>query len=373
VSLFCGAIAISIGGFALRRGGAAPVVESLPDVLRTDGSAIVFSKAFRERAGVQTTTVKRGPLAPLIKVAGDVTYDPEHVAAVGTRIPGLVRKLERFEGDSVESGDVLAEVESAELGEAQASVAMIDAQRRAAELNAVRERDLVVRKLSTAREAEVAEATLSEHRAMLEAARQKATALGGTSRAALGVHLLRAPLAGTVVERHVSAGQSVEGHLVAFRVANLDHLWIELSVYEKNLGAIHRGDPVAIEPLSDPGRVIQGSVAYVGDAIDERTRSASVRVEVDNRERNLRPGQSVTAKIRASRTVASALLVPLSSVTFVDGKPVVFVAQSDERVVPTSVVLGAADGTMQEIVEGLTEGATVVHEGVFALKSELFR
>ena len=66
---------------------------------------------------------------------------------------------------------------------------------------------------------------------------------GGTS-ASLGTVLLRSPLEGTVVERHVHAGQSVDSHLVAFRVANLDHLWVDLQVFESNLEAIRKGDPV---------------------------------------------------------------------------------------------------------------------------------
>ncbi len=358
---------------SLRRGREAAPPEVRPDVPRAEGSAIVFSPAFRERAGVATIVAKRASLAPVVKVVGDVTFDPEHVAAVGTRIPGLVRKLDHIEGDTVKAGDVLAEIESAELGEAQASVAMIEAQRRAAELNAQRERDLAARKLSTAREAEVAEANLAEHRAMLGAAHQKAVALGGAAGGPLGVHLLRAPLSGTVVERRVSAGESVEEHRVAFRVADLDHLWIELSVFERSLSAIHKGDEVTISPLSEPSGVIRGKVAYVGDEIEEASRSAAVRVKVDNRERKLRPGQSVTAKILTSSLAQDVLVVPASAITFVDGKPVVFVALEGDRVVPTQVGLGATDGSLQEITSGLEDGTTVVHEGVFALKSELFR
>jgi cobalt-zinc-cadmium efflux system membrane fusion protein len=250
---------------------------------------------------------------------------------------------------------------------------MAEAQRKAASLNAAREKDLASRKLTTAREAEVAEAQLVEQRATLTAAQQKVAALGGSTGGPFGVYLLRAPLAGTVVERRISAGQSVEDNLVAFRVADLDHLWIELAVFEKNLGALRRGDAVEVHPLADPIQTIAGNIAHVGDLLDESTRSAAVRVKVDNRERKLRPGQSVTAIIQASGPARSALLVPLAAVTFVDGKPTVFVAESEERVVPTPVELGAADRDAQEIKAGLAEGATVVSEGVFALKSELFR
>lgn len=362
----------AVVAFAVRGGPGAAARPAVSDVPRADGRAIVFSGAFRERAGVKTVTARRTQITPVVKVVGTVTFDPEHVAAVGTRIRGVVKRLRRFEGDTVKAGEVLAEIDSAELGQAQASVTMIEAQRRAAELNATRERDLAGRQLSTAREAEVAIAHLDEHRAMLVAARQKVAALGGEGGGAFGVHLLRAPIAGTVVERHLSAGQSVEDNLVAYRVAHLDWLWIELAVFEKSLGGIRRDDLVEIR-LADQEQALEGRVAYVGDEIDRDTRSASVRVKVDNRGRALRPGQSVAARIHASGPARAALSVPSGAVTYVDGKPTVFVAEGDHRVTPTEVVLGATDGREQEILSGLVEGASVVSEGVFALKSELYR
>lgn len=371
-SLLVAATAI---GVALRWGHeAAPADTAIrPDIPRAEGSTILFSKSFRERAGIRTVEARKAPLTPMIQVVGAVTFDPEHVAAVGARIRGFVRKLSRIEGDTVKVGDVLAEIESAELGEAQASVGMVHAQKKAAELNSAREHDLVARRLSTLREAEVAQASLDEYRAMLGAAQQKVTALGGSATSPFGVYILRAPLGGTVVERHVTAGQSVEGNLIAFRVADLDHLWVELAVFERNLDAIRKGDVVELRPPAVASAAIAGVVAYVGDEIDQTTRSAPVRIKVDNKRRLLRPGQSVTAKILTSGPARESLLVPTSAITFVDGKPTVFVSTGEDRVVPTAVELGATNGEAQELLGGIAEGTVVVSEGVFALKSELFR
>lgn len=343
------------------------------DTPHVDGKTIVFSQGFRERAGITGALVRRAPLKPVVKVVGAVTFDPEHVAAVGTRISGIVRRLTHLEGDVVKEGEILAEIESAELGSAQASVGMLKAQKRAAEINATRERDLADKRLSTAREAEVAEASLEEYRAMLTAAQQKVTALGGKAPGPLGVYRLQAPLSGTVVDRRILAGQTVESNLVAFRIADLDHLWIELDVFERNLGAIRKGDAVEVRPSGNADQAIMGHVAYVGDEIDLTTRSAVVRVKVDNKERKLRPGQSVTASLSASGPERNALLVPSASVAYVDGKPTVFVLVADDRVVATEVTLGASDDRDQEIVSGVAEGDRVVSGGVFAIKSELYR
>lgn len=369
------ALAGGIGYFVWRQkhGASALAPEPTRDVPRIEGRAVVVTDAFRDRAAMRSEPAARSRITPVLRVVGTVTFDPSRVAAVGTRSRGFVRKVAKLEGDPVRAGEELAELESADLGQAQADVASAAAHRRAAEQNAKRERDLLARGLTTAREAEVAEATLDEHKAALDSARQRTAALGGNGRGKLGVHSLVAPIAGTVVERHVSAGQTVEGPLVAFRVADLDRLWIELSVFERNVGSIRTGDHVEVTPVSESGAHFEGKVAHVGEVIDEATRTAAVRVTVQNEGRKLRPGQSVMASIRTSGPSHEAVLVRKSAVTFVDGKATVFVEESPRHYVPVAVRLGLDDGAHQEVLEGLQEGALVVVSGVFALKSELFR
>jgi cobalt-zinc-cadmium efflux system membrane fusion protein len=378
VPLVAGLVAalVLVGLLVRGRGTASAKTESAPakrDVPYLEGKAIAFSPGFRDRAGIKTVTVGRVPLTPVVKVVGTVSFDPEHVSAVGTRIRGFVRRVHKVEGDAVEKNEILAEIESAELGQAQADVAVAVANKRAADLNNKREEDLAAKNLTTAREAEVAKATLDQQAAMLNAARQRVAALGGDGAGQFGVYFVRAPLKGTVVERHVAAGQSVEGNLIAMRVANLDQLWIELSVFERDIGAIRTHDTVEIITGAEGSQRIQGRVAHVGEVISLETRSADVRVEVDNKTRALRPGQSVRAAIHASGPARVVLSVPQSAITYVDGKATVFVAESDTRVVPTEVKLGGTDGSNQEILEGVKDGAVVVSDGVFALKSELFR
>ncbi|HEX7668774.1 MAG TPA: efflux RND transporter periplasmic adaptor subunit [Polyangiaceae bacterium] len=339
----------------------------------------MLTAKFRERLGLRTAAVRQVPLTPVVKVAGTVTFDPRYVAAVGTRLKGLVRRVSSFEGDLVKRGAVLAEIDSGELGSAQASVLALRAQSRAAGLNAKREQDLAGRGLTTAREVEEASANREDYRSRLIAAEQQVSALGGGPVAedyagVIGVHQLRSPLAGTVVERYVNAGQSVEGHLTAFRVADLDHLWVELAVFERNLGGIKKGDSVDLEPLASPKDALVGQVAHVGEQVDLASRTAVVRVEVDNTARKLRPGQAVTAKVHVSGDRGVPVkVVPASAITHVDGKPTVFVAETDLRLIATPVQLGESDGNDQEIIAGVESGQTVVTQGVFALKSELFR
>jgi membrane fusion protein, heavy metal efflux system len=369
----------SVGALLVRQKAPVPQAATGPEMPRADGKGILLSPAIQERLGVRTAPVRQKQVTPVVRVAGMVAFDPKYVAAVGTRLKGLVRSVRQFEGDRVKSGTLLAEIDSPELGSAQASVLAYRAQYKAAQLNLKREQDLASRGLTTTREVELASAESDEYRSKLIAAEQQVAALGGgvvteDGKGGIGVHQLRSPLTGTVVERHVNAGQSVEGHLTAFRVADLDHLWVELAVFERHLHDMDKSDRVELSSLSNPDDKSEGQIAYVGEQVDPATRTATVRVEVDNRARKLRPGQAVTARVHLARAGGSVTtVVPQAAVTYVDGKPTVFVAESDTRFVATPVTLGDSDAQDQEIDTGLRPGQHVVTEGVFALKSELFR
>jgi membrane fusion protein, heavy metal efflux system len=371
------AVAVLVGGgaaYALLSHKTAVIPEAAArDVPTREGGAIVFSKAFAKRAEIKTEQVRRAPLVPSIRVVGTANFDPLRVAAVGTRLRGVVRRTAKYEGDEVKAGEILAEVDSAELGEAQAGLLTNKAQAEAAQVNATREKSLLDRQLTTAREAEVAALTLRSQTAMLSASEQRVRALGGDRGGPFGVHVLRAPISGTVVMRRVEPGQAVEANVTAYKVADLSRLWIELAVTEQSLSAVRHGDRVSVAPVSDPTKTIEGKVAHVGEVIDLSTRTADVRVEVDNTGHVLRVGQSVFATIDASGPAHEALMVRRDAVIFVDGKPTVFRAESETRVVPVPVKLGTSNETDVEILEGVGEGDTVVTSGAFYLKSELFR
>ena len=352
---------------------AAPEPAKQADTPRVERGGIAVAPAWLDRVGVKTAPAERKPVVPTLRLTGSATFDPVHTASIGTRIRGLVRQVQLYEGDEVDQGDLLCEIDSAELGEAQAGVTIAKAHLVAADANLARELDLAGSQLTTARQAEVARATQAEMRAMLEAAQQRVLAMGSEPDAPLGVLRLRAPMSGTVIERHVAQGQSVEGHAIAFRVADLSHLWVELAVYERDVASIRVGDAVEIAPLANDEVTIRGKVAHVGSTIDEQTRSAEVRVEVDNSLRLLRPGQSVVATIALTGPRPDGVVVPRRAVTFVDGHSTVFVRSAPAQIVPVRVDLGATDGEAQEIRSGLAVGDQVVTDGVFALKSELFR
>ncbi|MBX3191583.1 MAG: efflux RND transporter periplasmic adaptor subunit [Labilithrix sp.] len=363
-----------VAGVAVVLHGPAKAGEGLVverDVPRLEGSTIVFSTAYRDRAAISFSKAERAKFNPIVRVVGTVAFNPTYVAAVGTRLRGTVRRTYKFEGDRVNAGEALGEIESAELGEAQATIAQAQATLDAAQTHARREQELLEKGLTTAREAEIANAELATHRASLQSAQQRVRSFGGDG--AFGMFVLRTPIAGHVVEARLAPAQSVDSNVVGYKVADLDHLWVELSVFERDLGSVHVDDDVTVSPIAAPDQHIAGRVAHVGEVIDPATRSTSVRVSVDHPKYHLRVGQSVQATITSQASEREAVLVPTSAIIYVDGKATVFVADADTRARAVQVRLGATDGTRSEVVEGVQAGQLVAKSGVFALKSELFR
>lgn len=344
---------------------------STRDVPHLEGKSIRYSAEFAKRSNVVIAAPVEGTLSPIVSVTGTVTFDPQRVAALGSRIAGRVRRVVKQEGDRVEPGDVVVEIESADVGNAQAAIVAAKARVDAANADDERQKALFDQHAASQREAEQAHQAALVAKAELAAAEQRVRAMGAVAGEA-GVVTLKAPIGGKVVEIKASRGQFVEPTFTVARIASLDRVWIELAVFERELGHIHAGDPVELSTQASQGVALTGHVAQVGDVIDLETRSAPVRVVVDN-DGSLRPGQSVLAKIHTRSTTGAALLAPLDAVTSVDGKPTVFVAHDETSVEPRAVSLGPRDATHVVLANGVEPSDRIVVSGVFALKSEVFR
>ncbi len=370
-------VAIVAGVLVVRaRGGGSSEDAAAParDVPYLEGSTVRYSPAFASRAGIKSGPVTEESLLPQVTVTGTVKFDPKRVAAIGARIPGRVRKIHKVPGDHVKKGEALAEIESAELGKAQSAALSARAHAQAATANEKREAHLAEAKVSSARDAELAKANAAAARADLYAAEQAVRALaGGGLSGEMGVLVLRSPIDGKIVESGIYQGQTLDSTDMAFRVADLSRLWVELAVFERELPSIHADDPVELAPGAERKHVEKGRVAYVGDVIDVHARSAPVRVEIENDAGQLRPGQSVVARIHTRAPLQKAITVPLSAITRVDGVPTVFMSRGETSVEARTVEIGMNDGVRAHVLSGLKPGEMVVVEGVFALKSELFR
>ncbi len=345
-----------------------------PELPYFDDGVVRLPAAFAQRIGLKTQTATATDIDPVVHVTGVLEFDEQRIAAVGSRISGRVKEVRVIEGTRVKPGDTLATMESAELGKAQAEIFSVQARAKYAGTDEARKKKLLEEGIASLRAAELAAQETKVTGAELRAAKQRVQALGGSATAkSLGVMSLTSPIDGDVVKVHVFRGQAVEPSYTAFTIADRSTLWVRLSVFEGEVGNIRVGDQVQISAQMNPDEVLTGTVTFISTVLDAASRSAEVRVIVPNETGKLRVGQAVNARIRPSAARKRGLSVPRTAIVQVDGKPTVFVAVDDTGVVPKAIEVGVQGADVVEVTSGLAEGDKVVTEGVFALKSELFR
>ena len=367
-------VALLLGGCFDSEAAAVADTKPPPELPYFENGVIRLPPAFAGRIGLRSQAVTATDIAPVLHVTGVLEFDEQRIAAVGSRISGRVKEVRVIEGTKVKVGDMLATLESAELGKAQAEIFAVAARAEVAGSDQARKKKLLDEGIASQRSLELASSETSITAAELRAAKQRVQALGGsTGKGSLGVMTLTSPIEGDVVKVHVFRGQAVEPSYTAFTIADRNSLWVRLSVFEGEVGNIRVGDTVEISPQVAVEEVLTGKVTFISTVLDPITRSAEVRVIVPNEAGKLRVGQVVNANIRPSAASKHALAVPRAALVQVDGKPTVFVAVDETGVVPRSVELGIQGIDIVEIKSGLSEGDRVVSEGVFALKSELFR
>jgi len=385
LALAAGAAITAAGGALLWRGGS-PVGErgaaAGPVTAPAGARPLALAPAVQEKNPVRVARVELTRLGGDVQVVGTVAFHEDHFAVVGPLVAGRISRLGAGVGDLVRRGEVLAEIESAEVGQARADLVAARARSAAAEANLRRETELAEKKISSSREREVANAQAVTEQAGVRAATMRLRAIGLSPSDieqldrgdAAGQVPIRAPIGGTIIERRVTLGQAVERATDAFKIADTSQVWVTLDLYEKDVGRVHAGQEVEMWTDARPGESFRGHVAFIVPVIDEATRTAKVRLEVPNPNGALQAGQLVTARVLAdsARDAAEVLAIPRSAVEQLEGKTVVFVKNGDgfER---RSVITGSSGGDRVEIRKGLVPGELVAVEGAFLLKSELLR
>lgn len=374
-----GAIVTSV---ALRHRDAPAVAPvSAPSPNPEGARQISLSSQVTPASSVKTSAAQRHRLAADIQVVGTVSYDQNQYAVVGPLVSGRVTRLAAGVGDPVRKGQILAEIDSAEVGQARAELIAHRARLSAAETNLRREKELAEKRVSSAREFELAQAASATEKAGVHAAMERLRAIGLSEvdirvieqRDSGGRVPIRAPLAGVVLERLVTLGQAVERATDAFKIANVHELWVQLELYEKDLDRVKAGQQAEVRAEAFPGKVFRARVEYVSPIINPDTRTAKVRVEISNPEGQLRIGQLITARLAGdSSNAREVVAVPRSAIQRVEDKPVVFVKQGTSfRARP--IEPGITAGELTEVRKGVAEGDEVATDGAFLLKSELLR
>ncbi len=184
----------------------------------------------------------------------------------------------------------------------------------------------------------------------------------------LSPYEMKTLISGTVIDKHITLGEAVSREHAAFVVADLSSVWVDITVYQRDLLHVTKGQRVSISGGHEL-LLASGEISYVAPIVDETTRTALARVVLPNDDGVWRPGTFITAQIMVDR-IDVPVTVPRTALQMFKGRDVVFV-QTDGGFEPRPVVVGRADENDLEIVSGLAPGELYVSRGGFTLKAEL--
>ncbi len=388
-SVFAGwIVALMLVGWLGIRPGIAEVANEDPHVEEEDhdedgheehqGEDVVrlHAEAIRE-FGIEIGEAGPGDLAKYTRLPGEVVIDPDRLVHVVPRVSGVAREVYKRLGDQVKRGDVLAELESRELAELKSTYLVARERFGLAEKTFTREEKLWREAISSERDYLAAEQNLAEQRIEMRAAEQKLHALGFSNAYLQALtfdedeyftrYELRASLQGTVIEKHISLGEVIKDDAEAFVIADLNLVWVKLTVYQKDLSSVRPGQSVRIS--KEDGSTVTGKISYVSPMVDEVTRTAVAILELNNENGQWRPG-SFVAGLVAMEARSVPRLIRKSALQTIEGEMVVFV-ETTEGFKPQKVWVARGNEVDVEIVAGLAVGRRYVVEGAFTLKAQL--
>ena len=349
-----------------------------------------------QTAAIETEIVSPQTIAGIIPATGKILVPENSVAVIGPVNEGRIVRLYAGQGTRVRKGQKLADLESADIDQAEADYlkALADYENAvrssAAEVKLAQEsydrNKLLFEQSITAgknlqsaeHDLEVAKAnrenSVNGTKAALTAARRHLLILGLndatidalTKKTDLAATFsLNSPIDGIVVERNATVGASVGTDANVFKIIDLSHVWIDADVFEKDLPRVRTGQDVKLTVTAFPQSTFSGKVILINSVVDPDTRTVKVRTEVANPDGRLKPDMFANVQIITDVNRA-AISIPQSAVLNDEGKSIVFVAEGD-RYDKRQVQPGIQNNDRVEIVDGLKAGDKVVVKGNYLL------
>ena len=329
-----------------------------------------------ETVGERLSSEAAGQMATGVVQAN--TYKETPVVSL---VGGIVRSISAELGQKVRRGQRVAVVFSNELAEAQSryltAIATLDEHHRhhlrtikLVEIGAASRQDLEMA-TSQYREAESNLANLRQKLLLLGMTAQRIDSLISTSQIS-SEFLVPSPSSGTVTSRTVNPGEVIEANKELMRVTDLSTVWVVGQVYEKDLATVRVGSGANITSDAYPGRVFRGRVSYVDPKIDPATRTAQVRIELNNPGQILKIGMYVNVAFGAlGNAEKTTPAIPKDAVQTIGNQQYVFLStdKSNEFVL-RPVRLGPESNGFYPVLEGLSAAERIVIEGSFLLRAE---
>jgi cobalt-zinc-cadmium efflux system membrane fusion protein len=324
-----------------------------------------------KRQYIEEATVELVQRPLMDPVTGKITYDELRTARVSSPIAGRVTGAIAQLGASVRTGDTLAVLDSPDLGEAQSAYAAAMADLNLADRNFQRIRELYDNGIAPRKEHEQAEDNLTRVRSEAERARLKLANLGARPGRMDNRFSLHAPIGGTVTERNINPGMEIRSDLPAplFVISDLSQLWVQMDIFEKDIGLIHVGTKIVLNVPAYPDQNFNAVVSYISQVVDESSRTVKVRCILPNAYGRLLPSMFAAIDVQ-SDPGDLAIVVPLTALFTENESDWVYVNIGDYHYRKHPVKVGLRLKDRAVILEGLKSGERLVVHGSLLLRTE---
>jgi cobalt-zinc-cadmium efflux system membrane fusion protein len=351
---------------------------------------VTFKPSAEQLTGLVIKPVERMTFRTETTTEGSIAIDDNLTTPVFSPLSGRVTKLMAQLGDRVQKGAPLMAVEASEFVQAQndliaakSTLNSARAQLNLAQTNEKRQHELYESEGAALRDWQqsqvdlaTAEGNFHSAEIALAAVRNRLSILGKSEPEIVGLEnmtvmqrtnpeaVIHAPIAGTVIQRQVGLGQYIQAAASnpVYLIGDLSTVWLIANVREADTPRIHLGDVVEVRVLAYPDRVFKATISYVGSSIDPVTRRLTVRADVDNRDGALKPQMFATFSIITGGEVA-APGVPRSAIVYEGETPHVWVLGPEGALTLREIGAGRTNGTMVEVVNGLSAGEKIVTAG----------
>lgn len=335
----------------------------------TEGNISLTEKQIAD-AGISMQTAASATIKNIVTLPGEVRFNDDRMAHIVPRFAGVVEVVGVVQGQSIKKGQAVAEIASAGVSDIRSE--LLTAKKRLAFANAAyeREKTLWQEKISAEQDYLQAQQAYREAQIAVQNAQGKLAALGAPagSGGSLNRYIIRTPLTGTVVEKHLALGDAVKEDTAILTVADLSTVWIDITVPTNALKSVHVGESVTVKSAALDAHS-KGVVSYMSALVGDQTRTGKARITLSNPDLVWRPGLLVSVDIVASEASA-AVSVLSSAVQNVNDRSSVFIRTAD-GFVAQPVTLGRSDGMRTEVMQGLKTGSLYASNGSFILKAEL--
>ncbi len=299
--------------------------------------------------------------ASQLMATGAISPDISRTVPVISLAAGRVVDIHAKLGDTVQKGQVLLRVQSADLSGAFSDYRKAVADEQLARTQFERAKLLYDKGAISLNDLQVAQDAEDKTKVDVENTTERLRVLGADINHPAAIVDIRAPVSGVITDQQVTAAGGVQGLSSPnpFTISDLSHVWILCDVYENDLANVHVGETAEIRLNAYPDKLFTGRIGNVGPVLDPTLRTAKVRIEVVN-PGMMRIGMFVAATFHGQKKETHAT-VPAAAILHLHDRDWVYVPIGGDKFRRVEVVAGRTlPGDMQEIVSGITAGQQVV-------------